>query len=414
MSNFRPGRFLGILGGTVIILAIGLYGPATLIGPLPAATATLVSPAAAAPNPSPPQLPEDGASAVIAHGTSTPIASAGQTEPLPMASATKIVTALVVLSAKPLERDDAGPAVTITAEDYADYITYGKDGARTVAVFAGETWSERDLLAAMILGSSNNHADTLARWAFGSVDAYLVAAAAWLDEHDLSGITVADATGLNDDSAGTGIDLAKLAGLAAADPVITDILANPASALTGLRGVNNTTGFLPDEGVTGISRSYTDAAGICFLFTGSVGTGDDAYSFAGAFIGEPDYDTLTADVTALMASARAGVAQLPILAEGDAYVTFETPWGQSASAVVARGTTQLGWLAADAPLPSLDINDVTTGRAGATVGRIGVSLGDTTVSSPLVLDSSITDPGLGWRLLNPIPVIGAFIESRSN
>ena len=413
MSNFRPGRFLGILGGTVAILAIGLYGPATLIGPLPAATATLVSPAAA-PNPTPPVLPKNGASAVIAHEASTPIASAGQTEPLPMASATKIVTALVVLAAKPLANGEAGPAVTITAEDYADYITYAKDDARTVAVFAGEAWSERDLLSAMILGSSNNHADTLARWAFGSVDAYLVAATAWLDEHDLSGITVADATGLHDDSAGTGIDLAKLAGLAAADPVITDILANQASALTGLRGVNNTTAFLADEGITGISRSYTDAAGICFLFTGTVGAGDDAYSFAGAFIGEPDYDTLTTDVTALMASARAGVAQLPILAEGDAYVTFEAPWGQSASAVVATGKTQLGWLAAETPLPTVDIDQVATGRAGTTVGRVGVTLGETTVSSPLVLERSLTDPGPGWRLLNPIPVIGAFIDSRSN
>ena len=397
MSNFRPGRFLGILGGTVVILAIGLYGPATLIGPLPAATATLVSPSVGAANPSPPQLPTNGASAVIVSGADTPIASAGQAEPLPMASATKIVTALVVLNAQPLSADAPGPNVTISAADYADYINYARDGARTVAVFAGETWSERDLLEAMILGSSNNHADTLARWAFGSIDAYLVAADAWLDEHGLAGTTLADANGLHDDSAGTGIDLAKLAGLAAADPVISDILANPASALTGLRGVTNTTAFLADEGVTGISRSYTDAAGVCFLFTGSVGSGDGAYSFAGAFIGEPDYDTLTADLTALMASARAGVGQLPLLAEGDAYVTFDVPWGQSASGVVATAKTQLGWLAAASPEPNITIEDISTGRAGTTVGRIGVTLGDTTVSSPLVLDRSLTDPGLGWR-----------------
>ncbi|MFT2816036.1 D-alanyl-D-alanine carboxypeptidase family protein [Leifsonia sp. A12D58] len=414
MSNFRPGRFLGILGGAVVILAIGLYGPAMLIGPLPAAQATLVSPASAAPNPSPPQLPADGASAIIATGASTPIASAGQAEALPMASATKIVTALVVLSAKPLAIDDAGPDVTITAADYADYINYGRDGARTVAVFAGETWSERELLEAMILGSSNNHADTLARWAFGSVDAYLAAATTWLDEHDLAGITVADANGLHDDSAGTGVDLAKLAGLAGSDPVITQILAKPASALTGLRGVNNTTAFLAEEGITGISRSYTDEAGICFLFTGAVGSGDTAYSFAGAFIGEPDYDTLTADLTALMSSARAGVSQLPILSEGEAYVTFETPWGQSSSGVVATPKTELGWLSAEFPKPDITIDEVSTGRAGKTVGRVAMTLGDTPVSSPLVLDSSLTDPGPGWRLLHPIPVIGAFIASRSH
>jgi D-alanyl-D-alanine carboxypeptidase (penicillin-binding protein 5/6) len=29
-----------------------------------------------------------------------------------------------------------------------------------------------------------------------------------------------------------------------------------------------------------------------------------------------------------------------------------------------------------------------------------------------VLDRGISDPGPGWRLLNPVPVIAALIESR--
>ena len=417
MSSFHLGRFVGILFVSSLVLSVSAYGSAILIGPLPAATATLDSPIPAASNPSPPALPAAGASALAAPGAFAPIASAGQPGPLPMASATKVVTALVVLDAHPLEPGDDGPAITITEDDFADYAYYAADGARNVAVIVGETWSERDMLQAMILGSSNNHADLLARWAFGSVDDYLVAAAAWLAAHDLTGITVVDTNGLHDQSAGTAPNLARLASLAASEPAITEMLADPAAALADMPGVANTTAFLANEGITGISLSRTDAAGVCFLFTATVSTtpvddGDGVYSFAGAIIGQPDYDALTADLTALMASARAGVGTVPILTAGDRYVTFETPWGDTAAGVVDTTTSKLGWFTGPMPRPEVTVEDIATGRPGERVGRVTVTVGGDEISSPLILDSTLTDPGLGWRVTNPLPVVGALIDSR--
>src|SRR5680860_733069 len=66
MSRFRPVRFIGVFVGTVAILSVGVYGPLTLLGPLPAATATLLPPPAAEANVSPPALPVVGTSAVSA------------------------------------------------------------------------------------------------------------------------------------------------------------------------------------------------------------------------------------------------------------------------------------------------------------------------------------------------------------
>jgi len=423
MSKFRPGRALGITVGAVAILVVGVYGPATLLGPLPMVKSTVVSAPAAAATATPPVLPATGTSAVVslvppAAGATTPattvaatpIAAAGSTTPLPMAAAAKIVAALVVLSAKPLDAGAAGPGVPITPADYQDYLDYVANGARTVIVFPGETWTEQELLQAMILGSSNNHADTIARWAFGSVDAYVTAANAWLAKEGLTGIHVADATGLAVASAGTGADLARLAGLAATNPVISGILASPASALVGQRGVDNTTAYLPEEGITGLSRSYTDAGGVCFLFTATVGTAPAAFTFAGAVIGEPDYDALTADLKALMASAKAGVTDLPILAEGAAYVRFDAPWDATASGVVKTGKTRFGWQAAPVGAATLDLEAFATGRSGATVGRVTVDASGEAVTSPLVLDATISAPGPGWRLLNPVPMISALLE----
>jgi D-alanyl-D-alanine carboxypeptidase (penicillin-binding protein 5/6) len=428
MKRFRPGRIIGILGGTLVILAIGVYGPATLLGPLPSAEVTLGTPDAPV-NASPPVLPVDGTSGILALTplgatansdsaepltpavAESPIATGGGSDPLPMASAAKIITALVVLDAKPLAVGEPGPGYSLVTADYQDYLDYTADDARTVIVFPGETWTQRELLQAMILGSSNNHADTLARWAFGSVEAYVTAANTWLTENGMPNTRVADANGLLDDSAGTGADLGRIAGLAAIDPVIADILANPASALVNQRGVSNTTAFLPELGVTGISRSYTDAGGVCFLFTAAVIVNGQTFSFAGGFLGEPDYDTLTADLTALMASATAGVTEMPVLAEGDAYASLSTAWGDTAQAVVATPRTRFGWQVAAPTGTEVALDDITTGRAGAKVGRVTVDAFGEQVTSTLELSETLVDPGPGWRLLHPVPVIGALLDS---
>jgi D-alanyl-D-alanine carboxypeptidase (penicillin-binding protein 5/6) len=421
---------LGILVGTFVILAIGVYGPATLLGPLPAATVDLSRPDAPV-NASPPALPDAGSSGILALTpldatppadsadaedvppavADSPIATGGGTDALPMASAAKIITALVVLDAKPLVVGEPGPAYSLVTADYRDYLDYTADGARTVIVFPGESWTQRELLQAMILGSSNNHADTLARWAFGSVEAYVTAANTWLAANGMPDTRVADANGLLDESAGTGADLARIAGLAAIDPVIADIIANPASALVNQRGVSNTTAYLPELGVTGISRSYTDAGGVCFLFTAAVTVNDQTFTFAGGFLGEPDYDTLTADLTALMASATAGVTELPVLAEGDSYADLDTAWGDTAEAVVATPRTRFGWQVAVPTGTEVDLDDITTGRAGFRVGRVSVDAFGEKVTSPLELSESLIDPGPGWRLLHPVPVIGALLDS---
>jgi D-alanyl-D-alanine carboxypeptidase (penicillin-binding protein 5/6) len=428
MNRFRPGRLIGILVGTLIILAIGVYGPATLLGPLPSAAVTLSTPAAPV-SASTPVLPAAGTSGILAltpaedaEGAATtdeaatlavdPIATGGGSDPLPMASAAKIITALVVLDAKPLAVGEPGPAYSLVTADYQDYLDYTAEGARTVIVFPNESWTQRELLQAMILGSSNNHADTLARWAFGSVDEYVTAANAWLAKNGMPDTQVADANGLSDASAGTGADLARIAGLAATNPVIADIIGNPASALVNQRGVSNTTAYLPELGITGISRSYTDAGGVCFLFTAAVTVKEQTFTFAGGFIGEPDYDTLTADLTALMASATAGVTELPVLANGDAYATFTTAWGDSADAVVATERTRFGWQAAEPTGAEVTLDDVATGRAGSKVGRVTVDAFGDSVSSTLELDDTLTDPGPGWRLLHPIPLISALIDAR--
>lgn len=338
------------------------------------------------------------------------MAVAGEAGAVPMAGITKVITALVVLDAKPLADGEPGGTVPITTDDYLSYLDFRDAGTRTVTVYTEDQWTEREMLQAMLLGSSNNHAETLARWAFGATDAYVGAANAWLDENEMPDTTVVDATGLSDDSVGTATDLSRLAALALAEPAIASVLSEPVTGLPSRRGISNTTTYLPEQQVTGISRSYTDAAGICLLFAGDVVVEGESYRFYGAVLQQPDWDALESGVTAIMESARAGVTPTPVLAEGSAVVAFSTAWGDTANGISGASPSRLRW-GATPPEITVNTERVSNAGTGTKVGSITVVDGSSSAKTSLTLDRALTDPGVFWRLSHPIPVIGSLIDS---
>ena len=406
----RINRALGIALVAILILAIGLYGPATLVGPLPRTEAVIDNASDITPTRGAPTVSQNGASAIVTADGAV-LASGGDTAPVPLGGVTKVITALVVLDAKPIEAGKPGPSIVVTAEDYAGYVTYISESARSISLIAGETWTEQQYLQAMLLGSSNTHADALARWAFGSVDDYVVAANTWLTANGYPGTTVVDATGLAEGSEGTASELAALASRAFADPVIADIMSHDSVVVAGNRPVDNVAAYRVDDGITALSRSFTDAAGLCFLFRLTVGTGDDAVPLYGAFLREPDYETLDGDLTTLVSTAAETLTETVLVSEGDALVTYTTPWGDEAHGVAVATKSELIWLTT--PITStITVEPVTTAAKGTRVGQVTfhTPTGDATVL--LELDRRIADPGPVWRMTHPAPVIDAFIRSR--
>lgn len=402
----RVVRGFGIFVGVLVILAVGLYGPATLLAPLPDATMT-VREVDLDTGGSPPALPNEGASAIAESAEASVIAHAGETEAVPMAGIAKVVTALVVLEAKPMEPDGVGETVPITSRDFLRYNNYRDAGARVVTVYTDDTWSQRAVLQAVLLGSSNNHADTLAAWAFGSVDDYVEAATAWLAEQGLDDTAVVDATGLSPDDVSTASDLSRLAALAMANPVIPTVLTDEVSGIAETRGVENTTSYMADRGVTGISRSFTTQAGICLLFAATVRVDDAEYTFYGALVRMPDWDSLDDAMTALMDSAEEGVHTGPALPEDTPVATFTTEWGQKATGVIGSSATTTRWVSGS---PNVEVT--TEGFALATQGDIvatgTVSHGTSTVQIPVKIDDTINAPDVMWRLGHPFELIPAF------
>ena len=116
----------------------------------------------------------------------------------PTASTAKMILGLAVMQAKPFEKGTPGETITITENDYNKYLWYLNNNGTNIAVAVGEEISEYDALVAVFLASANNMADTLAEWAFGSLDEYRTYASKMLSDWGLNDTTIGiDASGFD-------------------------------------------------------------------------------------------------------------------------------------------------------------------------------------------------------------------------
>ncbi|WP_353828386.1 serine hydrolase [Agromyces sp. SYSU T0242] len=409
-----PARVLGIALGTVAILGIGVYTPAMLLGPLPSVTVDAATAPAAAPASTAVALPADDASAVALladDGSLRPVASSADDETGPIGGAAKLVTVLAVLDGLPLEPGEDGPKIRIGAEDFTDYLRYSEEGSRTLQVSPGDSWSERDVVRAVLTASSNNHADTLARWAFGSLDAYVARANAWLEEQGFTETRVADTTGLSGDNVGTAAELTRLAALVLANPELATMLEGESGSSTPTddRRVPDVVAHLADDGIRAISRSYTDEALITFVWASDVTTADGRMTMVGAMTGVDDYETLDAAVLTAVEGMAAASTATEVIAQGAVYGQVRAAWGDRADLVASAGRSgdAAGASVGDAVV---DVEPFSTSPAGRSVGTVTVQVGEREVTSFLELDRAIADPGPLWRLTHPGQLVGAFLD----
>jgi len=398
-SVYRRRR-VTLASALALLLGTGFYLPFTLLAPLHSVSSQ--SKAWEAPPTSEPAVgfPAYGASGVGAIGYRGVLASAGPQTALPIASITKVVTALVVLSAKPLSGTDVGPNITFGPADvqfFADQLA--QDGV-VEPVSVGETMPQRTVITVMLMASANNYADSLANWAFGSRDAYVAAAGAWLASHGLAGTTVVDPTGISPANTSTIADLIELARLAVADPIVTQIAATTTIEVPGIGTVANRNELLGIDGVNGIKTGTLDESGACLLFSATVAIGATPVTLVGAVLGGPDHPTVDAAVRALLAQAKAGFHEVTLTGTGQSFATYSTAWGDAADAVAAQSTSLLLWQ--NTPVTAqVRAEPVMLALSGSTVGDVTFTAGEARATVPLVLSRSIADPGAWWRLTNP-------------
>ncbi|NND01291.1 MAG: D-alanyl-D-alanine carboxypeptidase [Acidimicrobiia bacterium] len=184
----------------------------------------------------------------------------------PMASVTKIMTALVVRDEVELDE-----RVRITESAAAT-------GEAEIGIAPGELWTVEDLLKAVLVRSGNDAAVALAEYVGGSVEGFADLMNAKAEELGLEGSHFVNPHGLDADGHyTTANDLVKMAVAAIEDPVLARMgrtklvkfKPDPAGIDRIARSTNKLLGVYP--GVVGFKTGFTNKAGLVLVSVMTVG-----------------------------------------------------------------------------------------------------------------------------------------------
>lgn len=261
----------------------------------PAAITVLPTPEISAPMP----WPEYGQAAYGVINDGVLAQSDEAAEAVPIASLTKVITALVLLDKKPLLPSEQGPIITLSEADEELYQAYVRKSGTVVPVQAGVEISQYQAMQAMLLPSANNMSDTLAIWAFGSMEAYNDYANKWLQKNQLIKTKVDGASGYSSLSVSTANEMVRLGILYLQDPLLREISYQTEANIPFAGRIVSHHAAINDGNILGLKIGYTEAAGATFLAATISGEGSDNISVA-AVLGADSKLSLLRDIKKLL------------------------------------------------------------------------------------------------------------------
>lgn len=197
---------------------------------------------------------------VVEDGTGKILLEKNANTVVPIASLTKLMTAMVVLDAKP----DMDAPISIDKND-VDMLKHS-----TSRVPVGATISRHDVLQLALMSSDNRAAASLARTYPGGTAAFALAVKAKIRALGMSQTVIEEPTGLSPNNRSTAADLIKMATAASAYPDIRRITTDAKDTIN-INGRNveyhNSNRLVGAKGWDiGLSKTgYTEEAGRCLI-----------------------------------------------------------------------------------------------------------------------------------------------------
>lgn len=252
------------------------------------------------------------------------IISKNSDEIRPTASTAKMILALSVIQKKPFELGEAGETITINQEMYDRYIWYRSHNGSNTPVKIGEEISEYDALASALLASSNNMADALAIWAFGSIEEYKNYATEMLKEIGAKNTTIGkDASGYDESTVSTAEDLAKIGNVILNQPVLAEIVAKTEVSVPVAGVIKNTNKLLGTNRIIGIKTGYIgEPSGYCLVSGYKEGLENITVALLNAPTRQKSFD----DSLAIVTEAQEKIKTEELVAENQEVGYFESWW----------------------------------------------------------------------------------------
>ncbi len=327
-------------------------------------------------------------------------------DPRPIASITKVITALLVLEKNPIAAGEAGPDIPFTDEDSARRSQIQSLDGSTLPVFPGESMSERDLLTGMLVASSNNYADKLAEWSYGSIDDFLVAARAWLADKGLTSIQLMDANGLSEQNVSSPSDLVRLGQFALRNPVIPEIVSLTTANLPLVGKIETTNTLLGQDNYSGIKTGTTDEAGYCVLFSRELEIKGEVVTVLGVVMGASSNRTRYDFAIAMGNSIAGDLDRQEVISDRAPVGTLTSVWGAKVNVLTNGSATALLWNEEHLTTSYAFEGTFQTVKQGENVGTVTTDKPGTEPVK-LITDAPIIDPGPAWRLTHPFELLAA-------
>jgi D-alanyl-D-alanine carboxypeptidase (penicillin-binding protein 5/6) len=308
-------------------------------------------------------------------------------ERLPMASITKLMTAIVTL-------EHARLSDVVTASGQA-----AATGESTIDLLPGEQLTVRELLEAALIQSANDAAVALADHVGGSQQGFVRLMNRKARELGLDDTHFANPDGL--DAPGhysSARDLTRLAEIAMHDPQIRDIVRHTTALISGGRVLHTWNDLLYTfPHVIGVKTGHTSGAGWSEV-AAARGRGVTIYA---TLLGEPSREQRNSDLSALLAWGLSRYRVVPVISRERVYASARAPYGRHALDLVAPRQT-LRVVRLDRPLreqvvaPAVVSLPVERGRP---LGEVRVYAGAKLIArEPLVAARSIPAPGFFGRV----------------
>ncbi|MET0422759.1 MAG: hypothetical protein ABW046_02720, partial [Actinoplanes sp.] len=401
----RRGRLVAVL--VSLLLLLGLVGAGAgfqLKRELPAATlttsvaSTLTVPGKATALP----WPKVGSAELMIEGLGR-LGGKGKSAAQPIGSVAKVMTAYVILKEHPLEGDEEGPSITVTAADVADYQRRIPLGQSQVPIAVGTKLTERDALEALMLPSANNVAHMLSIWDAGSEAAFLTKMNDAADELGMTDTKYTDPSGYLPSTISTAPDQVILGRAAIKMPVFAEIVAMTGSTIPVAGKIKNYNDLLGVEGVFGIKTGSTDEAGGNLLFASRLTVGTRTLILVGAVFNQPGANTpqqlaeVNRVVKKLLVAVRKSVKEYEVLAAAPVG-EVRTAWDATSAVRPAAALKVIGWPGLKVPVKVTTTAPGAQVTAGQPVGSVEARVGDSPVLVDLVAETATPEPDLWWRL----------------
>ncbi|QES52397.1 D-alanyl-D-alanine carboxypeptidase [Streptomyces venezuelae] len=390
----------------LLVLLIVVLGIVQLVRPLPDPKLTMTAQNSFTFDGAAPQLPypNDGQSFMAAAGLGT-VGSSGEQKPVPIASVTKAMTAYIILRDHPLKKGEDGPMIPVDKLAETEGQKDKSDNESTLnTVKEGQSISQYDAIAALMIPSANNIARLLARWdTGGDQEAFVKKMNDTAKELGMTNTTYTDPSGLDATTVSTAEDQVKLGLKIVEMEALVAITKLPEWTDASGKKWRNWNDLVPFNGSLGIKTGSTTKGGGNLLFAAEKKVGKTNQLIVGAVLGQhktPILGTAIAASKDMMLATQKMLTSAPVVKKGQVVGYVDDGLGGQTPVIATADVEAVGWpsvtvaiklSAGDGKLPQ-------SAKAGTEVGLLTVGEGASQVKVPVALKSDLAAPGLGSKL----------------